>query len=79
MIIAWLKGNCTSASLAGSPGALLRRRTLVPKSASLYFYPVGNFHEIDGFWTIVQKPEVIERNGLGGNVLCPDLNPTVYG
>ena len=33
----------------------LRRRTRVPKSASFYFYPVGNFHEIDGFWSIVQK------------------------
>jgi hypothetical protein len=66
--------------LVGHPEVcFLRRRTREPKSASLCFYPVGNFHEIDGFWTIVQKPEVMERIGLGGNVLCPDLYPKVYG
>ena len=39
--------------------------------ASYYFYPVKNFHEIEGFWTISPKPEVIEGNTLGVKCYVP--------
>ena len=39
--------------------------------ASYYFYPLKNFHEIEGFWTISPKPEVIEGNTLGVKCYVP--------
>ncbi len=33
--------------------------------ATYYFYPVTDFHEIDGFLVIAPKPEVIDRYSLG--------------
>ena len=39
--------------------------------ATYYFYPVTDFHEIDGFLVIAPKPEVIDRYILGVKCYVP--------
>jgi hypothetical protein len=50
---------------------LLRRHLRFHQMATYYFYPVKNFHEIEGFWTTSPKPEVIEGNTLGVRCYVP--------
>ncbi len=43
----------------------------VHQMATYYFYPVTDFHEIDGFLVIAPKPEVIDRYSLGVKCYVP--------
>ncbi len=43
----------------------------VHQMASYYFYPVTDFHEIDGFWTISPKPEVMAGYTQGVKCYVP--------
>ncbi len=73
MIIAWLKGTALPLRLHAPPGALyiIKAPSSVHQMASYYFYPVKDFHEIDGFLVIAPKPEVIERYCLGVKYYVP--------
>ncbi len=39
--------------------------------ATYYFYPVKDFHEIAGFWTISPKPEVMDGYTQGVKCYVP--------
>ena len=50
---------------------LIRRHLRFHQMATYYFYPVTDFHEIDGFLVIAPKPEVIDRYSLGLKCYVP--------